>query len=60
MRPLVFLTVRSFVNGVKRALTSGKRLVGLLFFAGYYFWLVFRPIGRPPPTNSCSMLTRAP
>lgn len=36
MRPLVFLTVRTFVNGVKRAFTNPRRLVAFLFAA---FWL---------------------
>lgn len=43
MKPLVFLTVRSLYNSVKRALSSPKRLVGVLFFVGYYFWL-FNPL----------------
>jgi hypothetical protein len=45
MRPLIFLSTRSFVNAVRRALTSGKRLVTLIFALAYYGWLVFRPIG---------------
>lgn len=45
MQPLIFLTVRSIVNGVKRAVTSGKRLVTLIFVILYYGFLVFRPIG---------------
>ncbi|HEY0867055.1 MAG TPA: putative ABC exporter domain-containing protein, partial [Fimbriimonas sp.] len=45
MRPLVFLTIRSFVNGVKRSLSSIRRLIGLIFFVGYYAWLVLRPVG---------------
>lgn len=44
MRPLAFLVARTFVNGVRRALTSPKRVIGLLFFALYYIWL-FRPRG---------------
>jgi hypothetical protein len=36
MKPLVFLTLRTFVNGVKRAVTNPRRLVALLFAA---FWL---------------------
>lgn len=43
MKPLVFLTVRSLVNGVRRALTSGRRLIGLIFVTGYYLMMVFRP-----------------
>lgn len=44
MKPLVFLTTRSLVNGVRRALTSGRRLIGLIFVIGYYFLMVFRPL----------------
>lgn len=43
MKPLWFLTCRSFVNGVKRALSSPRRLIGLLFFTGYYFMFFIRP-----------------
>lgn len=54
MRPLIFLSTRSFVNAVRRAMTSGKRLVTLVFAIAYYGWLVFRPIttsygGSPAP-----------
>src|SRR5438045_3141730 len=55
MRPLVFLTYRSFLNGIKRALTSGKRLIGLLFFISYYVWLVFRPLGGSREFESTPM-----
>ena len=44
MQALLFLTVRSIVNGVKRAFTSGKRLVTLIFVVAYYSFLAFRPI----------------
>lgn len=37
MRPLVFLTARTLVNGVKRAVTNPRRLIGLLFAS---FWLI--------------------
>lgn len=42
MRPLVFLAVRTFVNSIKRALTSPKRIVGLIFFLGYYYFAFLR------------------
>lgn len=45
MKALVFLTLRSFLNSVKRALTSPKRLLGLLFF-GLYYAMIFRPAMR--------------
>lgn len=43
MRPLIFLTVRSIVNGVRRALTSPQRLIGLLVVLGYWFQVLLRP-----------------
>jgi hypothetical protein len=55
MKPLLFLTLRSLVNGVRRSLTSVRRLVSLIFVAGYYFYFfVFRALpthvsaGVPP------------
>ncbi len=51
MRPLAFLFVRTLVNGVKRALGSPKRLLGVLFFLGYYWFLFLRAIpGSKGPT----------
>lgn len=43
MKPLVFLTLRSFVNGVRRAFTSPQRLIGLLFIVIYYAQFLIRP-----------------
>src|SRR5579859_638612 len=43
MRPLTFLFTRTLANGVKRALTSPKRTISLLFFALYYFGLIAQP-----------------
>ena len=43
MQPLLFLAVRSFVNGIRRALTSGRRLVSLILVGGYWFWILIRP-----------------
>lgn len=48
MKPLLFLTYRSFVNGVKRALSSPTRLIGLLFFVSYYFLWFIRPAMSGP------------
>lgn len=45
MRPIIFLTVRSFVNSLRRSVTSPKRLIGLVFFMGYYL-LMLRPMLR--------------
>ena len=43
VRPLAFLFVRSVVNGVKRAISSPKRLVTLVFTVGYYWWIFLKP-----------------
>lgn len=43
MKPLLYLTYKTFWNGVKRALGSPTRLIGLLFFVGYYFMFFVRP-----------------
>lgn len=43
MQPLLYLAVRSFVNGIRRALTSGRRLVSLILVCGYWFWILIRP-----------------
>lgn len=48
VRPLVFLLTRSIVNGVKRAVTSPKRLIALLAFGLYYYQLLLRPFGSQP------------
>jgi hypothetical protein len=45
MRPLIYLTYRSTFNGVKRALTSGKRLISLILLIGYYVMVFIRPFG---------------
>ncbi len=37
MRPLLYLTLRSLINGIKRAVTNPRRLVAFLFAM---FWLV--------------------
>lgn len=44
MKPLLFLTSRSLFNGVKRAFSSPKRALGVLFFLAYYTY-IFRPFG---------------
>ena len=56
MKPLWFLTYKTFLNGVKRALSSPRRLIGLLFFAGYYFMFFIRP--AMGPTRSVSIPDR--
>lgn len=47
MKPLLFLSLRSFKNGLRRALTSPKRLIGLVFFFGYYLWIARFAFGGP-------------
>lgn len=44
MQPLLFLTVRTFINSFRRSLTSPKRLIGILFFLGYYWLVVVRAL----------------
>lgn len=43
MKPLIFLTCRTLVNGIRRALTSPQRLIGLLAFVGWYFMIFLNP-----------------
>lgn len=40
MRPLLYLSLRSSLNGLKRALKDPKRLIGLLFFVAYFGWFL--------------------
>lgn len=42
MKPLVFLMTRSIYNGVRRAFSSPRRTIGVIFFLGYYVWLMSR------------------
>lgn len=50
MTALLFLTTRSIKNGIRRALTTPRRLVSLVIFCAYYYWLFIRPSmsGRNP------------
>jgi len=43
MKPLLFLTYKSVINGVKRAVSSPKRIIGLVLIIAYYFWFFIRP-----------------
>ncbi len=52
VRPLAFLLGRSIVNGVKRATTSPKRLIGLAFTLLYYWSVFLRPFSPSTPTPS--------
>ncbi len=42
MHPLLYLWFRQTLNSLRRALTSPRRLIGILFLVGYYM-LAFRP-----------------
>ncbi len=53
-KPLLFLSVRTMVNGVKRALTSPQRLIGLVVVLLYYFNFLVRPF------SSDSSMPRTP
>jgi len=44
MQPLFFLTFRCPWNGLKRGLTSPKRLITTAVIVLYYFWIVLRPL----------------
>lgn len=46
MQPLIFLTTRTVANGLKRALTSGRRLISLLFVILYWIFAIIRPYQR--------------
>lgn len=46
-KPLLFLTFRSFFNGIKRSLTTPRRLISLILFVGYYFMFFVRPAMGP-------------
>lgn len=43
MKPLVYLFVRQFVNGIKRAVGSPRRLISILVGLGYFFGVIIRP-----------------
>lgn len=50
MKALLFLSFRSFINGILRAFSSPRRIIGVLFFVGYYFFWFVRPaMTRPMP-----------
>jgi len=47
-RPLIYLTIQSVKNGVVRAVTNIRRLIGLIFFIGYYLFVFIRPFDHSP------------
>jgi hypothetical protein len=44
MQPLLYLFARTFVNRIKRYLSSPKRLISLIAIAAYWFLVVARPM----------------
>lgn len=63
VQPLAFLLVRSIVNGVKRAVTSPKRLIALAIFGLYYYNLFMRPFEgarRMPDLSGAPRFTLPP
>lgn len=63
MRPLVFLTLRTLVNGVKRALTSPRRLIGMSVLLFYWFRFLtpaFQPTVHRPSRYAGAPFTTMP
>ncbi len=50
MKPLLFLASRTFINSIRRAFSSPKRLISLLMFVGYYWWIFMGRLGRSSAT----------
>lgn len=46
MRPLVYLTTRTILNGLKRSLKSARRLISLVALVFWYFLAFLRPFDR--------------
>lgn len=46
-RPLLFLTYKTVLNGLKRAFTTPRRLITVIFAVGYYFFFFIRPALGP-------------
>lgn len=47
MKPLLYLWARQILNGVKRAVSSPKRLISVLVGLGYYIGFFLRPWEKP-------------
>jgi hypothetical protein len=43
LKALLFLTTRSIKNGLRRAITTPRRLISIVIFVAYYYWLFMRP-----------------
>lgn len=54
MQPLIFLAVRSFLNGIKRAFSNVRRLISVLFFFGYFGFILLRPYQKGPTFRGLS------
>ena len=57
------MSYRTFANGVKRAVTTPKRVIYIVFFFGYYFMIFIRPTFTPSASNlqiSRGLLGRLP
>lgn len=46
-RPLLFLTYKTVWNGLKRAFTTPRRLITVIFAVSYYFFIFIRPALGP-------------
>jgi hypothetical protein len=47
MKPLFYLWARQILNGIKRAVSSPKRLISVLVGLGYYIGFFLRPWEKP-------------
>jgi ABC-type polysaccharide/polyol phosphate export permease len=59
LKALLYLNYRCFINGVKRAFTSGRRILGLLFGLGYFTFFFLRPFGSGSSKSSDKGLEKA-
>lgn len=51
MKPLLYLWARQILNGIKRAVSSPKRLISVLVGLGYYIGFFLRPWEKPTTFN---------
>lgn len=59
MKPLAFLVSRSLINGIRRAFSSARRVIGLIVMLAYYYNFIMRPFSRTPGTTSMRPTTLA-
>jgi hypothetical protein len=55
IKPLLFLTFNQAKNGIKRSLSSPRRLVTLIAIVGYYFFIFIRPALASGSTDKLPM-----